>query len=111
MVRGLAKEAQSNHEAQKKVSYRTNVAQLDATKIFTETVSSIISVCEMNNDSRDGRDEIWYVLLDNIIDVRDNILKNNEAQRFLVRLCTESVCHIIATIAGSSNLEILLEKL
>lgn len=76
--------------------------------MFLEKVRPILRVCELNVDPFD---EIWYVLLDNIIDIRDNLLMKGEAHAFLRNLCTQQVCAIIATIAKSRDLEILLEKL
>jgi hypothetical protein len=42
-------------------------------KEFDEQIKKIIDVCLLNNKF-DSSDEIWYILLDNIIDLRDNIM-------------------------------------
>jgi hypothetical protein len=85
-----------------------NSSKKESKRVFRESVSSVIRVCELNNDQKD---EIWYVLLDNIIDIRDNVFKKNDALRSMQKLCTKQICHIIATVAKNSNLEILLERL
>lgn len=62
-----------------KVSGRMNGFEINKEKQaekFIAAVDVIIKVCELNNDQKD---EIWYVLLDNIINIRDNVLKNNTA--------------------------------
>jgi hypothetical protein len=48
-------------------------------KEFTESIKKIINVCLLNNQF-DSTDEIWYILLDNIIDLRDNGIQANESE-------------------------------
>lgn len=47
--------------------------------------------------------------MDSLIEIRDKYVTFNEAVSFLKDICTLEVCHIIATIAENSNLDILLK--
>lgn len=86
------------------------LAKEKATKEITDEIELIISTCLLNNKF-DSTDEIWYILIDNLIRIRDEIVPEKEAVLFVKDICTLEVCHIIATIAEHSNLDILLRQL
>jgi hypothetical protein len=75
---------------------------------FKDMIDKIIVVCINNNDSTD---EIWYMLLDVLIQLREDKIQHTEPLQFMREICTEKICEIITTIAKSRNMDTLLQQL
>lgn len=108
-VRAIIKEVQYAHDLQVKVgninqkSVFSNLFGLNkndpkkvngyliakeiAEKQFDEEVKKIVNICVQNNKF-DSSDEIWYILLDSILWLKDNMIENREGQSFLKDNCT-----------------------
>ncbi|CAD8126614.1 unnamed protein product [Paramecium sonneborni] len=85
-------------------------AKLAATNEIVAQIQKIVKVCK--NDKFEKNEEKWYTLLDQLIDIRDNLIFDSPSQNFMKHnIFTTQICHIFATIAEISNLGSLIYQL
>ncbi|CAD8191379.1 unnamed protein product [Paramecium octaurelia] len=85
-------------------------AKFAATNEIVNQIQKIVKICK--NDKFEKNEEKWYTLLDQLIDIRDNLIFDSPSQNFMKHsIFTTQICHIFATIAEVSNLGSLIYQL